>query len=479
VVWSEQEKGLFVRKVSEVACGSPAIVTVDMTIQQVAHEMRMVVRSPTAVVMDKGRIVGLVTDRDLTKRVVAAGVSIDRPITEVMTISPITVGPDDLVLHAASLMMQNNLYSLPVVSDNKVHGLLTTSHMVRKNRVQAILLIDTIKRVKTTDKLAEFTPERQAIFEALVEGKVGSEIIGQIMAMIYDAYNRKLIELAEEQLGPAPCAFAWVVAGSHARNEVHMFSDQDSAIILEDGATEGDRQYFLAMASFVCNGLDRCGYFSCEGNFMSSVPKWCQSLHVWKQYYSSWVAAPEYDMLLNATVFLEVRTIYGDADFSRQLQHHLHRQIIGNRSFLTALIHDAIQVHPPLGIFNKLVVEKDGENRNTLNIKKYAITLVVDLARIYGLSVGGTSSNTKERFTYAYEYGVLSEDAMKNIIGAYRFICQLRYTHQLEALKKGVEPNNQISPDAFGSFERNHLKDAFGIIASLQDAAKLRFTDIY
>lgn len=476
VVWSDNEKGLFVKKVSEVASSSPAIVTADMTIQQVAHEMRMVLRSSTAVVKDKGSIVGVITDRDMTKRVVAEGVNIDRPITEVMTQSPLTIRPDDLVLKAASLMMQNNIRSLPVVSDNKVHGLLTTSHLVQKNRVQAIFLIDTIKYTNSIEKLAELTPERQAIFEALVEGKVRSEIIGQVMAMIYDAYNRRLIQMAEEKLGPPPCKYAWIVAGSHARNEIHISSDQDSAIIMDDCASNADRSYFQHLATYVCNGLAECGFTLCTGKFMAATPKWCQKLSVWKEYYRKWVSNPEYDMLLNASVFLEVRSIYGETAFSDQLQQQLHQLISEDAGFLTSLVNDATSVHPPLGIFNNLVLEKGGENSHTLNIKKYAITLVVDLARIYGLSVGCTSTNTEERFRYAHEKKVLSEDALKNIVGAYRFICQLRFANQLEALKLGVEPNNHIDPDSFGSFERKHLKDAFRIIANLQDVAKLRFS---
>jgi CBS domain-containing protein len=478
VVWSDNEKGLFVKKVSEVATGSPAIVTADMTIQQVAHEMRNVVRSSTAVVKDKGVIVGLITDRDMTKRVIADGVSINRPISHVMTKSPVTIGPDDLVLKAVSLMMQNNVRSLPVVSGNKVHGLLTTTHLVHKNRVQAMFLIDTIRHTNTVEQLAALTTERQAIFEALVEGKVRSEIIGQVMAMIYDAYNRRLIQMAIEKFGEPPCKFSWVVAGSHARNEIHISSDQDSAIIMDNTATEDDRQYFELMATFVCESLARCGFTLCPGNFMASNRKWCQTLNTWKGYYTQWVKTPDHSTLLNTSVFLEVRTIYGEAKFSDQLQNHLYKLIRQHQSFLTSLIKDATSVHPPLGIFNSLVLEKSGVNSNTLNIKKYAITLVVDLARIYGLSVGCTSTNTEERFRYAHQRAVLSEDALKNIIGAYRFICQLRFSHQQEALKKGTEPNNNISPDSFGSFERQHLKDAFRIIANLQDAAKLRFSEV-
>ena len=478
VVWSDNDKGIFVKKVSEVATSFPAVVTSDMTIQQVAHEMRNVLRTSTAVVKNKGRIVGLITDRDMTKRVIADGVSTDRPISDVMTKSPLTVGPNDLVLNAASLMMQNNIRSLPVVSGHKVHGLLTTTHMVQKNRVQALFIIDTIKYANTVEELTELTQERQAIFEALVEGKVRPEIIGQVMAMIYDAYNRRLIQLAKKAFGEPPCKFAWVVAGSHARNEIHISSDQDSALIIDDSATDEDMAYFTSMATFVCDALGQCGFLLCPGNFMASNPKWLQKFSTWKKYYTQWITTPDNNTLLNTSVFLETRSICGEADFCEKLHQHLHKLISQNQNFLSTLVNDSVSVHPPLGIFNSLVLEKGGENSNTLNIKKYAITLVVDLARIYGISAGCSSTNTEERFRFAHKKGVLSEDAFKNIIGAYRFISQLRFTHQFEALKRGDASSNHIDPQSFGSFERAHLKDAFRIIATLQDAAKLRFSGV-
>lgn len=139
------------------------------------------------------------------------------------------------------------------------------------------------------------------------------------------------------------------------------------------------------------------------------------------------------------------------------------------------LVREATAVHPPLGIFNNLVLEKSGENKKRLNIKKYALNLIIDLARIYGISVCCDLTGTEERFRYANEKGILSDNAYKNIIGAYQFISQYRFSHQLDALRKGQEPNNLINPDLFGSFERKHLKDAFRIISELQDSAKVRF----
>ncbi|WP_372883271.1 DUF294 nucleotidyltransferase-like domain-containing protein [Psychromonas sp.] len=478
VVWSDKEKGIFIRKVADVASGRVAVVTADKTIREVAREMRVVQRSSCAVIYENDKIVGIITDRDMTKRVIAHGVSVDSPISTVMTYSPLTVKPDDLVLHAASVMMQYSIRNLPVVKDNKVIGLLTTSHLVQNHRVQAIFLIEKIKYANSIKSLESYTPERQAIFEALVEGKVAPETIGKVMTMIMDAYTRRIILIAIDKLGPPPCDFSWIVAGSHARNEVHMLSDQDSAIVLADNATDNDRIYFKHLAMIVANGLASCDYPLCPGKFMAATPKWCQPLRIWKNYYKKWVANPQYECLLNISVFLEIRTVYGNGDFESILRDELHSNIRSNREFLSTLVKDAINTNPPLGIFNSLVLEKSGENKKTLNVKKYAINLIIDLARIYGLAVECDLSATDERFAAANKKGILSDDAYKNILGAYQFILFFRFSHQLEALKNGEEPNNNINPDRFGSFERKHLKDAFRIIADLQEAAKIRFGSI-
>lgn len=475
VVWSDNDKGLFMRRVSEVNSGKIAVVDADMSIQQVAQEMRMVCRSSTAVVMAQGKIMGIVTDRDMTMRVIAEGLTTSRPIGEIMTPAPITIHPDELTLKAAYLMMQHNIRGLPIVREQQVLGLLTTSHLVQNHRVQAIFLIEKIKYCETVEALALLTVERQAIFEALVEGEVAGESIGNVMTLIMDAYCRRLLQMGEAKLGAAPCDYAWVVAGSQARNEVHMLSDQDSALILADDATDNDRIYFNHLAMYVCNGLDACGYPLCSGHFMAAAHKWCQPLKVWKEYYRKWIANPEYDKLLNASVFLELRAIHGNMALCDELQHHLFSLVQAHPSFIRSLTRDAISTQPPLGIFKNLVLEKNGDNSKVLNIKRYALTLIIDLARIYGLSAGSTHNGTEARFLHAHEQQQLSEESYKNIIGAYRFIMKVRFVHQLMALKKGLKPDNHIDPDRFGSFERKHLKDAFRIIGELQDFAKFRF----
>ncbi|CAM3218101.1 DUF294 nucleotidyltransferase-like domain-containing protein [Vibrio diazotrophicus] len=471
----KEDKGLFFRTVGEIASENISIVDVDDSIKDVAREMCGRQRSSCAVVMKNNEIAGLVTDRDMTRSVVAAGINTGMPISMVMTPNPVLVESSSKVIEAISLMLQYNIRCLPVVNDRKVVGLLTTTHLVHNHRTQSLFLIQKIKYTSSISALAALKEERETIFQALVESGVSAEIQGRVMSTIMDAFTRRIIQLSEDLLGPPPCDYAWIVAGSHARNEVHMLSDQDSALVLSDDVSDEQKAYFMHLAMKVCNGLAACGYPLCDGKYMAATPKWCQPISVWKDYYSKWVSSPEYSKLLSISVFLEVRSIYGNRDYVEQIQQHLHDCIQKSGRFIPALVRDAIETQPPLSIFNSLVLEKGGENTNTLNIKKYALNLIIDLARIFSLSAGGSLTGTEERFRYAAEHGTLSEDSCQNIIGAYRFLIQVRFRHQLNAILSNRVPNNNISPDEFSSFERKHLKDAFKIISELQDVAKLKF----
>ncbi|WP_332400617.1 DUF294 nucleotidyltransferase-like domain-containing protein [Vibrio metschnikovii] len=473
----EEEKGLFFRRVSEIASDNITIADENLSIHQVAQAMcgeegRF---SSCAVITRQDEIVGIVTDRDMTRNVVAAAVNITQPIRHVMTKNPQLIHADDKVIQAISIMLQYNIRCLPVVNGNQVVGLLTTSHLVHNHRTQALFLIEKIKYASSVNALAALKSEKQAIFESLVESGVSAEIQGRVMSMIMDAFTRRLLQITEELLGPPPCEYAWVVAGSHARNEVHMLSDQDSALVLADNAKPDDRLYFTHLAMRVCNGLAACGYPLCDGKYMAASPKWCQPLNIWKKYYHKWGTSPEYNKLLSISVFLEVRSIYGNSELVEQMQHYLHECLQNSPIFLPALVRDAIDTQPPLGIFNHLVLEKGGENSNTLNIKKFALNLIIDLARIFSLAAGGSMTGTEERFRFAVQQGMMSEDSCQNIIGAFKFITQVRFQHQLQAIREGKEANNHIAPDSFSSFERKHLKEAFKIISELQDVAKIRF----
>jgi CBS domain-containing protein len=99
------------------------------TITQVAQ--RMVARNLGAVlVLDGGRLVGIMTERDLM-RAVARGVHGDAIVAEYMTKDPEAIEPDDTTQHAAVLMIHGGFRHLPVVEQDNVVGILSIRDLVR------------------------------------------------------------------------------------------------------------------------------------------------------------------------------------------------------------------------------------------------------------------------------------------------------------------------------------------------------------
>jgi CBS domain-containing protein len=85
-----------------------------------------------AFITDQGRLVGIFTDRDILRKVVAASESWDQPIETVMTTQPLTVNTSDPADTALNLMNEKHFRNVPVL-DNKgsVVGNLTHYAIVK------------------------------------------------------------------------------------------------------------------------------------------------------------------------------------------------------------------------------------------------------------------------------------------------------------------------------------------------------------
>lgn len=476
VQWSESEKGIFFKPVKELANTALVFVKPEMSIQQVAQLMRCDNDASCALVVDNDKLLGIITDRNMTKRVVAQAKAVTAPIVEIMTPNPKTIAQEALVLSAVNIMMTQHIQHLPVVDNQqRVVGLITPEQLVQKHSVQAVFLIEKLRACQQVSELAALTVERQAIFEAMAEAKLPAQIIGQVLTLIYDAVTSQLLLLSERILGKPPCRYVWLAAGSHARGEIHLGSDQDNAFVLDEGATERDRVYFSHVAMYVCKGLAECGYPLCSGRFMAATPKWNQPLATWKAYYRKWAASPEYDKLLNLKVFLDIRLLAGDPDLFAQLDACRMQAVTANRGLMVALVRNALVQRPPLGIFNHLVLEKNGQNEKVLNIKKAAIGRLVDMARIFALFEGGSMLSTEARLAFSAQQGVINDHAYQDLIGTYAYTTQLRYHHHWRCLQQGEAISNAIQPQHFSSFERQQLKDAFRIVNAYQDVLKMKF----
>lgn len=91
--------------------------TRSMALQEVSALMRDGDMGALPVVED-GKLVGIVTDRDIVVRAIAEGKSASTPISEAMTTEIFYVRPDDYVFEAIRLMGDKQVRRIPVVGDD-------------------------------------------------------------------------------------------------------------------------------------------------------------------------------------------------------------------------------------------------------------------------------------------------------------------------------------------------------------------------
>jgi len=85
----------------------------------------------SVVVLDNNLPVGIVTDRDFAIKIPAHSYPIDTPVRRIMSSPPISIDPNSDLWVASDLMSTRNVKKLPVIDDDKVVGMLTSSDLVK------------------------------------------------------------------------------------------------------------------------------------------------------------------------------------------------------------------------------------------------------------------------------------------------------------------------------------------------------------
>jgi len=205
---------------------------------------------------------------------------------------------------------------------------------------------------------------------------------------------------------------------------------------------------------------------------MASNPKWRQPFAVWRDYFERWILVPEPTEVLNASIFFDFRSGYGLGSFADELRRHVTRHAAKEDVFQRQLALNCLETRPPISFFRNFIVEKDGEHKNALDIKKRGIAPIVDFARVLSLRHGILETNTLLRLEQLSENDQLPGDLAEEIMEAYEFMLQIRLVHQLERHEQGLAPDNHINPASLSELDKRTLKEAFGVIGRMQSHLK-------
>lgn len=421
-------------------------------------------------------VAGIITDRDLRNRLITPGLSFDTPVTEIMTAELIAVDDGQFVFEAMLLMLRHNVHHLPVLKRQRPLGVIAISDIIRYESQNSLFVVSSIFRAQSLDELVALRSDVSACFSRMVNEDANSQMIGTAMSVIGRSFKQRLLELAEEQLGPPPVPYCFLALGSMAREEQLIVTDQDNAMILDNRFDPGQHDdYFRALAAFVCDGLAACGYSYCTGNIMATNSKWRQPLRVWEQYFTDWIEKPTPEFLLNSSIFFDLEGVWGEMRWASMLNDLIRRKAKRNPRFLACMARNALQRTPPLGFFKDFVMETDGRHSNSINMKRRGTAPLADLVRVHALAIGSRERNTFERLKDLIEADILPRGRGPDLRDALELIAMVRIRHQALDLEAGNEPDNNIEPENLSDFERKNLKDAFQILSNAQKFLKYRY----
>ena len=234
------------------------------------------------VVGPDGAPLGIVTDRDLRTKVVAA--RRDAGATragDVMSAPLRTIAPGAFAFEALLEMTRREIHHLVVVEAGRVAGLLASDDLLMAQAVHPVMLAREIAQAPSREALAGCAAGVTALVQRLVAdgGRVGD--IARIVAELNDRIATRILAQAEASLaergdGAPPVAYCWLVFGSEARREQTLRTDQDNGLVYADPPPElasKAAEYFARLADEAIAGLIAVGFPPCPGGAMATNPR--------------------------------------------------------------------------------------------------------------------------------------------------------------------------------------------------------------
>ncbi len=464
-----RQNDLATMKVADLMARKPYTGSLETTAQEAALAMREN-RISCMPVVKGDSLVGIVTTRDLSARVLAEGRALDTPLAEIMTPDPLALSPQSLGSDILHMMLENRIGHLPVVRDGKLLGMITQTDLTRFQAISSAQLVRDAAVSDSYEDLAHVTGRIPQLLLQLVGAHNAHEVVTRLITDIADTVTRRLLKLGEEKLGAPPVPYLWAACGSQGRQEQTGVSDQDNCIIIDDSVTPDDMDYFAQLARFVSDGLDAAGYFYCPGDMMATNPRWCQPVRTWRRYFRGWIDTPSPEAQMLASVMFDLRPIGGQVGLFRELQEETLTAASKNSIFVAHMISNSIKHTPPLGLLRGFATIRSGEYKNHVDMKLGGVVPVTDLARVYALRGRISAANTRSRLLEAEEKGIISISGARDLIEAYDLIANLRLENQANLVRMGRKPDNYLAPSDLSDFERSHLRDAFVVVRTMQSA---------
>lgn len=322
-------------------------------------------------------------------------------------------------------------------------------------------LFQEIEAARSIDTLRELGVKILDMVRVAISTGADIKSIVQLISRINCAITQRLIELLERTEGiRLPEGATYLALGSEGRGEQTLRTDQDSAIVYSDDLPPEKLGEVERFATRLVDALEEIGVPRCPGNIMASTPQWRHSLSQWKELLDQWISVPTPEHMLSFCMFQDLRSLHGDEALCVQLRDHIRAAVRLPPFFFPNMACHAVRFPSPLTMFGRIRVERSGEYRGKLDIKKAGIFAITVGASLLALEAGIIGGTTWEKLDLLGRRRVITAGDIKAIEEAFTFLVQLRLQLQLRSLAAGSSPTNYVDPLVMTGMERGQFRQA-------------------
>lgn len=459
---------------------NPLTCTTNATIKEAAIKMSEKAIGCIVVVDKNYYPKGIITNSDLKNKIATGLFSIDAFAGDIMSSPVITHSKNLTVLDAQLQMIKEKVGHLCITTDgtsnSKLIGILTNHDVLASLGNNPTAILKEIKRAKRTREIRAVRNKANNLLKSYLEQNIPLSHISKIISEINDAVTVSVIELSLKKMEtPPPVKFSWLALGSQGRKEQLLYTDQDNALIFEDVTVaqyEATKAYFLKLAGFITKSLHKIGYEYCPAEMMAKNPKWCLSLSEWKKQFNDWIINVDEEAVLLSSMFFDFNYVYGDTTLPKELTKNIFKTLKNTNRLFYFLAKETIASNSPLGFFKQFLVENNGDQKDSFNIKTRALLPLINAARLLTLSNSIPEiNNTAHRFEKLATLEPQNKELYQSCSYAFKALLKFK-------TKQGILHNNTgkfIQLESLTKEEKLKLKRCFKPIREIQGVIALKF----
>lgn len=407
---------------------------------------------------------GVVTRTDLLDALTVGGLPAQAPVGPLASRPLVTQQTTDVLFQALVTMAERHIERVAVCEGNTVVGTLgmaevlshyaSHSHLITLRLARARSLEDVIDAARGMDRLVRTLHAQGARMPALMElvSALNSRVMGRLFELLVPAGVQSRLCL--------------LVLGSEGRREQLLKTDQDNALVVEDGLDWPGLED--AMARFTA-ALAEVGYPPCAGGVMVSRPHWRLSATQWRARLDEWRSQYDPQAAMDLSITLDARPVAGNAALFAPLEAQM-LALGGDERLLHSMASAVLQFESPLSFFGQLRQDERG-----LDIKRGGIFPVVHGLRCLALKHGIAQRSSFARCEALADCGGLDAPLARDLAQALAVLQRLRLDAQLAALDAGGVPDNLLHPDTLRRLDRELLRDALRVVKTFRQHVRSVF----